>query len=81
MQLTDLCLKGISLSVEQYKALLRVVPFINAALIKEGETIEGLGAEPMALDSDEVAVASEPKRVKPKPAKSNIEATSDEDEE
>lgn len=67
--------------MEQYNALLRVIPSINAALTKEGETVEWLEAEPMAMDSDEEAVASEPKRVKPKPAKSNIEATSDEDEE
>jgi hypothetical protein len=67
--------------MEQFNALLKIIPAINAALIKEGETVEWFGAEPMAVDSDEEAVASEPKRVKPKPAKSNIEATSDEDEE
>jgi hypothetical protein len=67
--------------VEQFNALLRVIPSITAALIKEGEAVEGLGAEPIAMDSDEEGVASEPKRVKPKLAKSNIEATSDEDEE
>jgi hypothetical protein len=67
--------------VEQFNALLKIIPSITAALIKEGETVEGFGAEPMAMDSDEKAIALEPKRVKPKPAKSNIEATSDEDEE
>jgi hypothetical protein len=74
-------LQGISLSVEQFNTLLKIIPSITAALIKEGENVEGFGAEPMAMDSDEQAVASEPKRVKLKPAKSNIEATSDEDEE
>jgi len=67
--------------VEQYNALLRVIPSINAALTKEGETVEGLGVELMAMDRDDEVVAPEPKRVKTKPAKSNIEATSDEDEE
>lgn len=67
--------------MEQFNALLKIIPSITAVLIKEGETVEGFGAEPMAMDSDVEAVASEPKRVKPKPTKSNIEATSDEDEE
>ena len=67
--------------MEQYNALLRVIPSINAALVKEGETVEELEAEPMTMDRDEEAAASEIKRVKPKLAKSNIEATSDEDEE
>jgi hypothetical protein len=67
--------------VEQFNALVKIIPSITAALIKEGETVEGFGVEPMAMDSDEEVVASEPKRVKPKPGKSNIEATSDEDEE
>ena len=67
--------------MEQYNALLRVIPSINTALVKEGETVEELRTEPMTMDGDEEAAASETKRVKPKPAKSNIEATSDEDEE
>lgn len=58
--------------MEQFNALLRTIPSIAAALVKEGETVEGIGGE---------QITSEPKRVKPKPAKSNIEATSDEDEE
>jgi len=67
--------------VEQFNALLKIIPSIAATLIKEGETVEGFGVEPMAMDSDDEAIASEHKRVKPKLAKSNIEATSDEDEE
>ena len=68
--------------MEQYNALLRVIPSINATLIKEGETVEGLGVELMAMDRDDEGVPPEPKSVKTKPAKSNIEATSsDEDEE
>jgi hypothetical protein len=67
--------------VEQFNVLLKIIPSITAALIKEGETVEGFGVEPMAVDSDKEAVASEPKRVKAKRTKSNIEATSDEEEE
>jgi hypothetical protein len=48
-------------------------------LVKEGETVEGIAGEPMGSGGE--PIASEPRRVKPKLAKSNIEATSDEDEE
>jgi hypothetical protein len=67
--------------VEQYNALLRVIPSINTALNKAGQNVEGFAAEPMEMDKDKETTASEPRRVKPKPTKSNIEATSDEDEE
>lgn len=52
-------------------------------LTKGGQAVGGLGAEPMEIEmeNNEEAVASEPRRVKSKQAKSNIEATSDEDEE
>lgn len=65
--------KGISLSVEQYNALLKALPGVNAAL---GE----LGHEVNAVDPDATkAPAVKAKEKKSKPAKANIEATSDEE--
>ena len=68
--------QGISLSIEQYKALLAVVPAINETLRKTGRFVDG-------DDADETAVAStmKSKKEKSKPSKANIEATSDEDED
>ncbi len=77
MLLTQL-LKGISLSVEQFNTLLRIIPSIAAAAAIEGATIEGF--KPAATDNGEEDNESAPRRVKPKPEKANIEATSDEDE-
>lgn len=66
--------QGISLTIDQYKALLKSIPEINAAL-KSGGTDIG---NPSLLDDDEEA----PKlQRKAKAKKENIEATSDEDEE
>ncbi|KFX94807.1 hypothetical protein V490_04164 [Pseudogymnoascus sp. VKM F-3557] len=71
--------KGISLPLDQYKALLQAIPDINAALTAMGETIEsgtaGLEAEGGAT--------SRKARVKGANAwaKANIDETSDEDEE
>ncbi|KOS20301.1 putative RNA polymerase II transcriptional coactivator [Escovopsis weberi] len=62
--------KGISLSVEQYIALLKAAPAITAALREKGEEFD----EPEAIRVPEKASR------KTKPVKSNIEATSDEDE-
>ena len=67
--------KGISLSIEQYNALLKAVPGINAALGKLGHQVG---------DLDENAAkppATTPKERKPKPPKANIDATSDEESE
>lgn len=74
-------LKGISLSVEQFNTLLRIMPSIAAAAAKEGAIIEGF--EPAATDNGEEESEPVTRRVKPKPKpeKANIEATSDEDEE
>ncbi|KAH6609623.1 hypothetical protein Trco_002969 [Trichoderma cornu-damae] len=65
--------KGISLSVEQYLALLKAAPGINAALRAKGQDVE----DPDDMDVEEPS-ASTNKR-KSKSDKANIEATSDED--
>ncbi len=74
------CLQGISLSVDQYQALLKAIPAINAQLREAG----------IAADDPESAGPSEEGKLKPKlkaqhtaksAKKSNIEATSDEDSE
>lgn len=72
-------MQGISLSVEQFNALLRAIPSITAALVREGETVESIDGE--SMDNSGRPIAPQLKRVKPKSTKSNIEATSDEDEE
>ncbi|KAL2159129.1 hypothetical protein VTH06DRAFT_2888 [Thermothelomyces fergusii] len=63
--------KGISLSLEQYKAVLRAIPELNEQLRSEGHDV---GSMPTA---EEGAFAG--KRAKPQ--KANIDATSDEEEE
>lgn len=69
----DLRRKGISLSVEQYLALLKAAPGINAALRAKGQAVE----DPDEMDIEEPDVSTTKK--KSKSDKSNIEATSDED--
>ncbi|PNY26801.1 RNA polymerase II transcriptional coactivator [Tolypocladium capitatum] len=68
--------KGISLSIEQYTALLKAVPAINATLREVGQAVDGVN------ETDETAVATtvRPRKEKSRPSKANIEATSDEDE-
>jgi len=70
--------QGISLSVEQYKALLRFIPEINAQLRKEGESIEE-ATQQDAEDGEIEKPAVIEKSKKPAAKKANIEATSDED--
>lgn len=65
--------------MDQFNALLRAIPSISAALLEEGETVEGIGGE--LMDTGAEPMVSAPEKVKRKPAKANIEATSDEDEE
>ncbi|GFP56198.1 putative RNA polymerase II transcriptional coactivator [Trichoderma asperellum] len=65
--------KGISLSVEQYLALLKAAPGINAALRAKGQDVD----DPDEMDIEEPSVPTNKKRSKSD--KSNIEATSDED--
>ncbi|KFY03781.1 hypothetical protein O988_01234 [Pseudogymnoascus sp. VKM F-3808] len=71
--------KGISLPLDQYKALLQAIPDINAALTAMGETIE-FGAAGVEAEG---GAASRKARVKGANAgaKANIDETSDEDEE
>jgi len=73
--------KGISLSIDQYKAFVKAIPAINASLRSQGIEIEG---------SEEVEAAESEEEVKPKrktkakaieEEKSNIEATSDEEDD
>jgi len=68
--------KGISMSIDQYKALLKAVPEINASLKKGGIDV-GESAE--AEDDEEEPKPK--KKVKGKKEKSNIEETSDEEDE
>ncbi|CAK7211770.1 hypothetical protein SBRCBS47491_001228 [Sporothrix bragantina] len=77
--------KGISLSLDQYKALIRAIPDINAALRDDGVAIsdaeddeDGGAATGAGESSSKVTAASKEKKAKV-PKKSNIEATSDED--
>ncbi|KAH7326100.1 transcriptional Coactivator p15-domain-containing protein [Stachybotrys elegans] len=68
--------KGISLSVEQYAALLKCVPSINAALRDKGHSVD----EPEGLDEVPATKKASKKELKSKASRANIEATSDEDE-
>ena len=67
--------------MEQFKALLNIIPSVTAALRKEGEDINlsDTGMLPEArLDAEAASIS---KKTKSKPGKSNIEATSDEEED
>lgn len=66
------------MSVEQYSALLSIIPEINAELANKGVSI-GRENKGSAGGGEQPALVAA-KRVKSKP-KANIEATSDEDEE
>ncbi|EJP64076.1 putative RNA polymerase II transcriptional coactivator [Beauveria bassiana] len=67
--------KGISLSVEQYTTLIKVMPSINEQLRKMGQLVNAIGG----AEEDAEAIAKKPK--KERSDKANIEATSDEDED
>lgn len=70
--------KGISLSIEQYKALLKAIPAINSELRSQGQEIDdGAAGE----DGEEAAEKLPKKKSKSPVKKANIEATSDEDSE
>ncbi|KAK7750894.1 hypothetical protein SLS62_007157 [Diatrype stigma] len=82
--------KGISLPLEQYNALLKSIPSINAQLNEHGhETAEipssaesPTAGRPSSSSSDKDGKKDGKKqKAKPKSKKSNIEATSDEDEQ
>ncbi len=73
--------KGISLSLDQYKALIRAIPDINAALREDGvamsdaEDDDVVDSKPATKEKKE----KKEKKAAAAPKKSNIEATSDED--
>ncbi|OAA47213.1 Transcriptional coactivator p15 [Beauveria brongniartii RCEF 3172] len=67
--------KGISLSVEQYTALIKVMPSINEQLRKMGQLVDATAG----AGEDAKAIAKKSK--KERSDKANIEATSDEDED
>ena len=74
-------MQGISLSVEQFNSLVKLLPQIETALKEKGEKIErpsyeGGGAEADDDDGDEEEVVVEKKKAK---AKRNFEETSEEE--
>jgi hypothetical protein len=69
--------QGISLSLDQYKALLKVLPELNEALRSQGHDV---GSVPAVETSDALVKAEKPAKVK-KPKRANIDETSDEEEE
>lgn len=69
--------QGISLSLEQYTALLKVVPGINAKLREMGQLVDTADD----VDDDAAAIPKRSKKEKAKSERSNIDATSDEDED
>jgi hypothetical protein len=68
-------LKGISLTVDQYRELLKAIPKINAVL-KIGEA----GDNDKVMEEEEEAVDKPKRKAAAKKEKSNIEETSDEEE-
>ncbi|KAK4164822.1 RNA polymerase [Cladorrhinum sp. PSN259] len=71
--------KGISLSLDQYNALLRAIPKLNEELRSQGHEVED---PPVTSGGSSAAAAKSEKSSKTKkPKKSNIEETSDEEEE
>ncbi|KAG7288525.1 hypothetical protein NEMBOFW57_004878 [Staphylotrichum longicolle] len=68
--------KGISLSLDQYKALLKIIPELNAELRAQGHEVGDASA-----DGTSSALVKAERPAKSKPKKSNIDATSDEEEE
>jgi hypothetical protein len=65
------------LTVDQYKALLKAIPAINASLKESGVDVDGY----VVNDEDESdAPGRQKKKTKSKNEKSNIDVTSDEDE-
>lgn len=70
-------MQGISLSLEQYTALLKVIPGINAKLREMGQLVDTTED----MEDDASAIPKRPKKEKVKSERSNIDATSDEDED
>ncbi|KLU88437.1 hypothetical protein MAPG_07423 [Magnaporthiopsis poae ATCC 64411] len=67
--------KGISLTLDQYQALLKNAPAINAELRKMGEDVQDVEASTVDPPTEAPRPPSRDKRAK----KANIEATSDEE--
>ncbi|KAK4104205.1 PC4-domain-containing protein [Parathielavia hyrcaniae] len=68
--------KGISLSLDQYKALLKVIPQLNDELRSQGHDVGGLA---VAGTSGALVKAEKPRAKKS--TKANIDVTSEEEEE
>lgn len=81
--MTDRFVQGISLALDQYNALIKAIPGISAELNEQGhETADIPSAESAAARPSSSSSSKDGKKGKAaKPKKSNIEATSDEDEE
>ncbi|RYO78717.1 hypothetical protein DL766_009895 [Monosporascus sp. MC13-8B] len=79
--------KGISLSLDQYNSFIKAIPDINAQLNEQGhETADitssaAAAAAPSSSSKPSMKDAKESKKQKGKSSKSNIEATSEEDDE
>ena len=71
--------------IEQYTALIQLLPQIENVLVEKGERIPRPNYEHNPNDNDDLADdkngAAEAENIKNKRKKSNIEETSDEDEE
>lgn len=65
------------MSVEQYAALLKAVPGINAALKKQGHNVDDADMD----DAPEIPAKVTKVKKQRKSSKANIEATSDEEED
>lgn len=72
--------KGISLSIEQYQALVGLVPSINEQLRKHGVALDA-GAVENDGSTETGGAGKKAKKSTAEARKSNIEATSDEDED
>ncbi|KAK1749975.1 RNA polymerase [Echria macrotheca] len=75
--------KGISLSLDQYRALVKIIPQLNEELRAAGHDIEDpAAAGPGSVDGGASLVAADlPKKAKKKAKKANIDVTSDEEDE
>lgn len=76
--LTLIFVQGISLTVDQYKALVKAIPEISASLKASGIAVD----ESTAMDEDDEVADEKPKKRKAaakKDKKANIDETSDEE--
>jgi hypothetical protein len=67
--------------VDQYKAFLKSVPAINASLKDSGVDIGRYAVDADDVDDEAGSPAKQKRKTKSKVEKSNIDATSDEDED